>query len=196
MIYIALLRGINVSGQKKILMSDLKIMFENLGFSNVKTYIQSGNVIFSSEETNTGEIAKKIEEKIKVQYGFDVPVLILTGEEIKNALAINPYLKEVEILETQNLARFYVTFLSEVSEQKHLDKIDASLYAPDRFTIMGKNIYLHVVNGYGETKLSNNFFESKLKVKATTRNWKTVQTLNLLVSFSGINAGVSDAENF
>ena len=196
MIYIALLRGINVSGQKKILMSDLKTLFENLEFSNVKTYIQSGNVIFSSEETNTGEIAKKIEEKIKAQYGFDVPVLVLTGEEIKNALDNNPYLKEVEILETQNLARLYVTFLSEVSEQKHLDKIDASLYAPDRFTIIEKSIFLHVVNGYGETKLSNNFFESKLKVKATTRNWKTVQTLNQLVSLSGINAGVSDAENF
>ncbi len=179
MTFISLLRGINVSGQKKILMSDLKTLYESLGFEKVQTYIQSGNVIFSSKEIDTKEIALKIEEKISTQYHFEVPVLVLTQAEIIAVLNNNPFLKE----NIANTDRFYVSFLSEEPHSDYTNKINTALYMPDRFIISEKCIFLHISeNGYGNTKLSNNFFESKLKVKATTRNWKTIIALSRLVS--------------
>lgn len=181
MVFIALLRGINVSGQKKILMTDLKILFENLRFSGVKTYIQSGNVIFSSEESDTKLMGKKIEEKISAQYGFEVPVLVLTSDEIKYALDNNPFLKNTETLFDKDDSRLYFTFLSEIPHVEHVNKIDVALFAPDTFTLIGKTIFMKVENGYGNTKLSNNFFETKLKVKATTRNLKTLETICQLI---------------
>ncbi len=181
MVFIALLRGINVSGQKKILMSDLKILFENLSFSDVKTYIQSGNVIFSTEESDTKLMEKKIEEKILAQYGFQIPVLVLTTDEIKNALDNNPFLKNTETLSDKDDPRLYFTFLSEIPNVEHVKKIDVALFAPDTFTLLDKTIFMKVENGYGNTKLSNNFFETKLKVKATTRNLKTLQMISQLV---------------
>ena len=175
MIFTSLLRGINVSGQKKILMSDLKALYESLGFENVRTYIQSGNVVFYSEEINTKMIADKIVKKIFEHYNFDVPVLVITPEEINAALVGNPYLNENNVA----IEKLYVTFLSEVPQEAHMNKIDAALYAPDTFIVIDKVIYLQIgPEGYGNTKLSNSFFESKLKVKATTRNWKTIIALS------------------
>ena len=177
MTFISLLRGINVSGQKKILMADLKALYESLGFGNVKTYIQSGNVIFETDSDSGDALAKKIENKIKEVYQFEVPVLNLTQNEISKALNENPFLQESDIVQE----RLYVSFLSELPHSVHVEKIDASLYLPDRFIVKDKFIFLSISpNGYGNTKLSNNFFESKLKVKATTRNWKTIQQLGVM----------------
>ena len=175
MTFISLLRGINVSGQKKILMSDLKVLYESLGYQKVRTYIQSGNVVFFSEETNTKEIANKIEEKISAQYNFEVPVLVLTEHEINATLVNNPFLNE----NATDTERLYVSFLSEVPLTDYIYKINPALYLPDRFIISEKCVFLEISsNGYGNTKLSNSFFESKLKVKSTTRNWKTLIALS------------------
>lgn len=172
--FISILRGINVSGQKKILMADLKSLFESLKFSDVNTYIQSGNVSFkTNEKVSDIELAEKIEKAIYKKYSFEVPVIIRNGDELKKLTASNPFLKEKDI----DIKKLHVTFLSHMPGNAEINSIAGVDYSPDRFVIAGKEIYLHTPEGYGETKLSNNFFEKKLKVKATTRNWNTVNKL-------------------
>ncbi|MEI6434221.1 MAG: DUF1697 domain-containing protein [Bacteroidota bacterium] len=172
--YISILRGINVSGQRKILMADLKAIYENLGFSNVATYIQSGNVVFSSGIGLTSpEIAQIIEKQILGQYGFEVPVIVRTLEQMKLTISRNPFLQMPDI----DQEKLHVTFLSELPLESNVEKIVAHDFSPDRFTIIENDVYLYCPVSYGNTKLSNKFFESKLKVTATTRNWATVRRL-------------------
>jgi uncharacterized protein (DUF1697 family) len=173
-ICIAILRGINVSGQKKILMADLKELFDNLKFQDVKTYIQSGNVVFRTQSKLSDiEIAEKIEKAIEKKYHFYVPVVIRNKDELKNIIASNPFVKQKNI----DLKKLHVTFLSEIPTKENVESVVNTNFSPDQFIISGKEIYLHIPASYGETKLSNNFFEKKLKVKATTRNWNTVNKL-------------------
>ena len=177
--YISILRGINVSGQKKILMVDLKLLLEKMKFENVTTYIQSGNVVFkSSTELTDLELSKKIETEIFKKYKFEVPVIIRTQQELENVISSNPFLKEKNI----NIEKLHVTFLSEKPNKGLLESIAHLNFSPDRFFINGKEVYLYIPESYGETKLSNKFFENKLKVTATTRNWKTVNKLGEIAS--------------
>lgn len=177
--YISILRGINVSGQKKILMTDLKALYESLGFKDVLTYIQSGNVIFKadSKKENT-ELAGAIEKAIFERYDFDVPVIVRTVEEIKQVIDTNPFVVDKAI----DKEKLHVTFLSENPSHANLENTKTFHYPPDKFSIISKEVFLHCPINYGETKLSNKFFESKLKVSATTRNWKTVNKLYEMAS--------------
>jgi len=170
--FIALLRGINVSGQKQIKMTDLTKLFEDSGFTNVQTYIQSGNVIFESQNSNTKAIKNQIEKKVKEKYKFDVEVFITTNKELNNILRKNPFIKKKKDIE-----RFYVTFLSEKPDSVNISKLNQINYSPEEFIIDGNVIYLYFPNGYGKAKLDNNLFENKLKIPATTRNWNTVNML-------------------
>ena len=172
--FISILRGINVSGQKKILMADLKALYENLGFSNVVTYIQSGNVIFKADTSASDQdLVQRIEKAILTQYAFEVPVIVRRIEEMETLLQTNPFLAD------QNLDRdkLHVTFLAQTPEEARLESLAGVSYSPDQFTIIGKNVFLYCPVSYGNTKFSNQFFETKLKVTATTRNWKTVNQL-------------------
>ncbi len=172
---ISILRGINVSGQKKILMADLKIMYETLGFTNVVTYIQSGNVLFNSDtKYSENELMLKIEQAIVEKYDFQVPVQVFSVEFLKNIISNNPFLKGSEI----DVEKLHVTYLAEIPSKDKLESIKNYDFSPDKFNIIENTVYVYCPGGYGNTKLSNTFFESKLKVKATTRNWKT--TLKLL----------------
>jgi uncharacterized protein (DUF1697 family) len=172
--FISILRGINVSGQKKILMAELKLLYESLKFKDVTTYIQSGNVLFKSDKSLSDlELATKIRKAIYKKYGFEVPVIIRSKDEIQKIISTNPFLKEKDIDEK----KLHVTFLSEIPVKENIESIKSDNYLPDQFIISGKDIYLHIPVSYGETKLSNNFFEKKLKVTATTRNWNTVKKL-------------------
>jgi uncharacterized protein (DUF1697 family) len=171
--YVALLRGINVSGQKKIKMTDLKNLMEIVGFVNVDTYIQSGNIIFDYESNRTESVAKIIEKSINTKYGFDVPAIILTPADLKNVLKNNPWTNDT----TKDPNRTYVTFLAETPLEENLSKILNLDYSPEEYIIDGKIIYFFSPAGYGRAKMNNNFFEKKLKVIATTRNWKTVVKL-------------------
>lgn len=178
--YVSILRGINVSGKNKILMADLKLLFEKLGFENVHTYIQSGNVIFKAPGTKDDfEIAKRIEKAIDDTFNFKVPVIAFSGDELKATIENNPFVAEKNV----DPDKLHVTFLSEKPAEEDVKKMEAFDYSPDRFIIKGKRVYLYIPGGYGETRLSNKFFENKLKVTATTRNWKTVKKL-LEISFS------------
>lgn len=171
--YIAILRGINVGGRRKILMVDLKKLFVNLGFTNIQTYIQSGNVIFEThiKEDNIW-LSDKIEQAISKTYGFEVSVIIRTVNEIEQAILNNPFLKnkaEVEGL--------FLTFLKSTPSAEKLENIKSFDFSPDKFEIVGKDVFGICFGKYHKTKISNQFFESKLKVSATTRNWKTVNKL-------------------
>ena len=170
--FIALLRGINVSGQKQIKMPDLKSLFEESGFQNIETYIQSGNVIFTSKEKLPEKLEQKISLAIKRKFGFDVQIIVLTPEEIEYVLNNNPFIKKKKESE-----KLYVTFLAKPPSDENINKLNAIDYSPEEYIIDGRYIYLFVPNGYGKAKLNNNFFESKLNVSATTRNWKTVNKM-------------------
>lgn len=173
-IYISMLRGINVSGSNKVRMTDLKLLYEELGFNEVITYIQSGNVIFKSSLKTTDLIlTNKIEHAITDKFKLNVPVIIRSINELKNIISSNPFLKENDI----NIEKLHVTFLAQKPQGETVEKIKVSDYLPDKFNLIEKEIYLYCPNGYGNTKLTNTFFENKLKVKATTRNWRTTNKL-------------------
>jgi uncharacterized protein (DUF1697 family) len=171
--YISILRGINVSGSKMIKMEELRKLYEGMKFKNVTIYIQSGNVIFENKPADTKELQKQIEKKILKVFGYEVPVIVKEKEEVINVIKNNPFVNRKRI----DITKLHVTFLAEEPEPAHIDKIKDLKYDPDEFIISGDAIYLFCPNGYGNTKLNNNYFESKLKVTATTRNWKTVNEL-------------------
>lgn len=169
--FLSILRGINVSGQRKINMQDLKKLYETLGFEAVQTYIQSGNVVFRAETDEN--LAEKIEAAIQQQYGFEVPVLVRTPAELAETIAENPFLAEPSIL----IHKLHVTFLNQKPSVLLVEKINALDFQADRFHIIDRNVYIYCPESYGNSKLTNSFFETKLKTKATTRNWKTVNQL-------------------
>ena len=170
---IALLRGINVGGKRKILMADLRSMFEEMGFSNIKTYIQSGNVVFHAKaDINHLELSQKIERAIAEHFGFEVPVIVRTAKELEKSINQNPFYKS-------NIAinHLYVTFLSEEPTKENKEQIVSFNCEPDKFVIEDKDVFIYYEGKSHKSKLTNNFFEKKLKVNATTRNWKTVLKL-------------------
>lgn len=171
--YIALLRGINIGPHKRIKMEALQRALQELGFEDIRTYIQSGNVVFKTASTDTTRLANKIEKKLLSAFGFPVPVIVRTSAELHQVIQKNSFLKEVGI----DSSELHVTFLSGSPEKIVLKSLDRIAAGADRFNGGGKEIYLHCPNGYGETKLSNIALEKVLSVQATTRNWKTVTKL-------------------
>lgn len=166
MIYIAILRGINVSGSKKLPMVELRELLSNLGFTEVQTYIQSGNVVFKSSEKNQEKLGNQIAQAIKKQYDYDVPVLVKTIDQWKTAIANNPFTE-------RDISKQAITFLATIPKETTID-IDSK---GDQFKIINSEVYLYCPNGFGRSKLSNNLFERKLKTQATTRNWRTIYKL-------------------
>ncbi|GJM31627.1 MAG: hypothetical protein DHS20C18_06280 [Saprospiraceae bacterium] len=171
--YIALLRGINVSGQKKIKMAELKSHLETLDFEDVQTYIQSGNIVFKAAAKSSKALGQLIEKKLQDKYSFHVPTLVKTPEELDYVLLNNPFLEDPE----KETKRMYVTFLGEEPSPDRIELLKTVDYSPEAYHLDGKNIFFYSPNGYGRAKMNNNFFENKLKVAATTRNWNTVNKL-------------------
>ena len=172
-IYIAMLRGINVSGQKLIKMDALRDSMAALGFRQVKTYVQSGNIIFEAGKNSPVSAAEKIGKQILKDYGFSLPVIMRTAEEMERVARENPLLKEAGIDES----KLHVTFLSSAAPGTAAQVLSPLATKPERLRVCGREIYLYCPNGYGDTKVSNNALEKKLGVRATTRNWKTVNAL-------------------
>tara|TARA_R110002050_G_scaffold20248_2_gene57399 strand:+ start:263 stop:793 length:531 start_codon:yes stop_codon:yes gene_type:complete len=166
--YIALLRGINVGGHKKLKMADLKLMMEGLGFQNVNTYIQSGNVVFSASEEKG--LSEKISKEIANKFGYEVPVLVKTTE------AITKILKDCPFKEEKKVEAYFMLFAS--SPKKELmETVNEINYPNEEFVLTKDCVYIYFGNGYGNAKLNNNFFEKKLMVTATTRNYRTLSKL-------------------
>jgi uncharacterized protein (DUF1697 family) len=173
--YISMLRGINVSGQKKIRMADLKSLYESLGLGNVQTYLQSGNVVFDGEEQDAAKLRDSIEAQIESRFGFSVPVLIRTGDDFRRIIENHPFAGEEAI-------RVLVTFLYERPDKSKWEELGHHKDKVDQFALGEQEIFLFCPGGYGRTKLSNTFFEKKLGVVATTRNWKSVNAVYEIVS--------------
>lgn len=171
--HIALLRGINVSGHKMIKMPDLKLIFENCGFENVTTYIQSGNVVFSSSTLKKEEIKKQIEIAIKNTFEIEVKTIILDVEELLQAKENHPFLK-ANLLETKAI---YFTFLDDYPNDELINNLNIFNQETEFFKITDKVIYCFYPNGYGKSKWNNAFFEKKLKANCTTRNYNTINKL-------------------
>lgn len=170
--YIAILRGINVGGKRKILMKDLKEIFSELGFSNIQTYVQSGNVVFDTEkEQNSEKLEKSIEDAIARKYDFSVTTIVRSSEDLRNIISKNPFHPE-----TADLNQHYLVFLKDLPETDNIEKLE-KFDTPDDFRIIENHIFIKYTTRYSDSKLSNNFFENKLKVPASTRNWKTVLKL-------------------
>lgn len=168
---IAILRGINVGGKRKILMHDLKALCDQLGLEQVQTYIQSGNLIFSSNKENS-ELEDMLEKSISEKFGFEVPVIVRNLKELETSISKNPFLSK-----DSDIKQLHLTFLKAHPSQENLEKIQSYNYEPDKFKIEENDVFIFCQGKYHQTKLSNNFFEKKLNVGATTRNWKTVLKL-------------------
>ncbi len=173
--YIALLRGINVSGSNKIKMAELKQLFLDLGYKDVSTYIQSGNVIFTSNIKEPILIEDTIISAISKHFGYAIKVLVLTKNELTTIFNSNPFLAKDPTLD---ISKLYVTILNTKRDLAVIPPIEILIEtSDDEFQLIENTIYLYCPNGYGKTKLNNNLFEKKLKVSATTRNWNTISKL-------------------
>jgi uncharacterized protein (DUF1697 family) len=171
-VFVALLRGINVGGHKRIRMADLVQLCTFLGFGNVRTYLQSGNVLFESPYGDPGRLSAMISKNISAKFGFTVNVILRTSDELRRIILANPFAKE-----GLDADKYHVTFLSGIPSEEFPGSRMKGKDGPDRYVIMGREIYLFCPDGYGMTKFSTPFFEKKLGVVATTRNFKTVNTL-------------------
>jgi len=174
-IYIALLRGINVGGQKKVPMLELRQLLSESGLKNVQTYIQSGNVVFQSSEENKTHLENSIQNSIKKQFGFDVPVLVKTHGEIMSILKNCPF-------SMAKKESSYFTLLHDGPDIELVSATSKEIYPNEEFNIKSDCVYFYSEMGYGNAKCNNNFFERKLKVDATTRNYKTMLKLLSLLS--------------
>ena len=171
--FISILRGINVGGKNQLKMDVLRQLFINLGFTNVQSYIQSGNVVFQSENIDHHILEETIKKSIFDNFNINVPVIVLNKEELQTIIQLNPFIND----KTKEINYLHITFLEENIDASSFDKLKESTIGNDEFELIDKAIYLYCPNGYGNTKLTNTFFEKKLNVEATTRNWKTATEL-------------------
>jgi uncharacterized protein (DUF1697 family) len=176
--YIALLRGINVNGQKLIKMDHLRSIFESMQVRQVRTYIQSGNVLFEAEERSTDQVRQSIETKLKEELGYEVDVVVRTKSELERTIAQNPF----GDMESPDDGKLYVSFLSKEPTAEALDVLASFQSDVDEYRADGREVYIRCRGQYGKSLFSNNFLEKKLGVTATTRNW---QTVNKLASMAG-----------
>jgi uncharacterized protein (DUF1697 family) len=171
--YIGLLRSLNVGPNNRIKMPELESLLKELGFSGLKSYLQSGNLVFGSDVTDPQIVASHIEEAITKGSGLEIRVVVKTQTEMLRIAGNNPFLK-IDGIEAEFL---HVTFLFEQPEERKTKLIEMIHDPRDSFKLAGREIYLYCPGGYGNTKFSNTFFEKKLGVAATTRNWRTVNVL-------------------
>lgn len=163
-----------MTGHNSIKMTDLLSLYVKLGFSDAITYIQSGNVIFSEfGDIPVSSFSVYIEKAIREQFNFIIPVMIRTTLELTGLYLSNPFLEEKNF----DSSKMAVIFLHEVPSDAQIQKLAGIDYPPDKFKITGRDIFIYCPNGFGKTKLYTNFFEKKLGVNGTARNWKTVTTI-------------------
>jgi uncharacterized protein (DUF1697 family) len=169
--YIALLRGINV-GNNMLKMEHLRELFAGLGFSDPRTYLQSGNVVFGAERA-PADIAALIERRLSEATRLPVSVIVRAPAQLRRVIAANPFAEEAAALPKT----VHVTFLAGAASKAGLAAIGKLQAGADRWHAAGSEIYLHCPNGYGRTKLNTTALERALGLRATTRNWSTVTAL-------------------
>ena len=185
--WILLLQGINVSGQKRMPMPELQSLLAGLGLQSARTYIQSGNAVFACPETDRAVLGEMIGNAIVEKFGFTTPVFLRTAAEMARVAGENPFLTA----RSEDPACLHVTFLSAPLTPESRASLIAPVGIPDEMQCEQEEIYLFCPQGYGRTKLNNAFFERKLKIQVTTRNWNSVVTppqdggIAALTSFTG-----------
>ncbi len=174
--HVALLRGINVGGKNKLPMSDLRDLFTEAGCRDAHTYIQSGNIVFRAEPDIIASLPSLITARIAERFGYRVPVLLRTTEEIGDVLRHNPFIAAGAAAET-----LHVLFLASQPGADSVVGLDPDRSPPDDYTVRGREIYLHLPNGAARTKLTNAYFDTKLATISSGRNWRTVTALFALM---------------
>ena len=162
--HVALLRGINVGGKHSVPMKTLVQVFEKAGATNVRTYIQSGNVVFEAKKA-PANLDVVLEKKFK----FEIPIVLRTKDELQAVTKANPWKKDADVV--------HVVFLADAPTKEHIARLDPKRSPPDEFEVVGREIYLRCPNGVGKSKLTNAYFDSKLETISTLRNWRTVLAL-------------------
>lgn len=171
MTHVALLRGINVGGKNILPMKELAKIFSEAGCGGVRTYIQSGNVIFDAPSGAPG-ICDGVKAKIEKRYGYRIPLVLRTSAQLLKTIRDNPFLKA-----GVDEKWLYVYFLADSPNAAAIAALDPARSAPDAFHVRGREIYLHLPSGMGQSKLTNAYFDSKLSTVSTARNWATVLKL-------------------
>jgi uncharacterized protein (DUF1697 family) len=186
--YAALLRGVNVGGRGKVGMEDLRTLFSDAGLTDVASYVQSGNVVFTSSKRDVTKLSRSIEQKISADLGLEVTVLIRSAAELRGIEKGNPLIGR-----TDDSTKLHVTFLADQPDPELVAKLPhgtggaksgngtggakSGNGTADELTVVGREVYLFCPGGYGNSKLNNTFIEKKLATRATTRNWRTVGKL-------------------
>jgi len=174
-----------MTGHNKIKMTDLATLYRKLGLKDAETFIQSGNVIFNNRGNQPViELASGIEQAIRKKFSYNIPALIRTEEELKSVIDANPFINE----DNYNPERLAVIFLYQIPDGTQVEKVKNIDYPPDKFRIIGREIFIYCPDGFGRTKLYTNFFENKMKVTGTARNWRTINTIYELVLNKGKQA--------
>lgn len=168
--YVALIRGINVGRHRRVSMADLRDVFAAIGADDVVTHLQSGNVVFDSP-SGARKLVSAIEREIGARLDLDVSVLLRTPVELSRIVAGNPFATETDH------KKLHVAFLEAPPSRGRVGALDPKRVAPDEFRVAGRHVYLHYPTGYGRSKLTNDYLEKQLSVRATMRNWKTVTAL-------------------
>jgi uncharacterized protein (DUF1697 family) len=170
--HLALLRGINVGGKNALAMKDLAALFAEAGSEDVRTYIQSGNVVFRASPDVAAGLARAIAEGIASRFGLRVPVVLRTADELRAVVEGNPYLAS-----GIDADRLHVMFLADEPGPDRLAALDPARSAPDAFVVRGREVFLDLPGGVARSKLTNAYFDAKLGTVSTSRNWRTVSTL-------------------
>jgi len=170
---VALLRGINVGGKNKLPMNDLAELFTETGCSDVRTYIQSGNVVFCAPSTVVRSLPARVADAVERRFGFRVRLVLRSGVDLQDVVARNPFLRRRGV----DPRTLHVGFLATKPTAARVAALDPDRSPPDEFQVRGREIYLFCPNGMGRTKLTNDYFDSKLATVSTVRNWHTVLTL-------------------
>ncbi len=171
--HLALLRGINVSGHNMIKMEALKTTLENIGFQNVQTYIQSGNVFVDTDEESASKVGFLIKQEIFKVFGHEVPIVVISKEDLEACFKNNPFLKEKDA----DIKKLYVAFVSIALRSQSINDLKISQFKPDEASIDGNRIFIKYAVGAGKTRFDQKYIEKKLNVTATIRNWNTVTQL-------------------
>ena len=172
--YVAFLRGINLGGHKKVKMDLLRKSFEKLGCMNVQTYIQSGNVVFESDDS-AASFCQAAEARIMADFGFSASVIVRTAAELARAIKKSPFAND----KGMDPSKLFVVFLSATPAKAAVEKLATLPAGTARFLCIGKELHLYCPDGMGKTRLPN--FDKVLSVNATARNWNTVNKLYELV---------------
>ena len=176
-ICMSLFRGINVGGNRIVPMSELKSLHQALGFKDVVTYIQSGNVVFTSDATNPAQLARQIEESFAQKFGFQSQVMVRTSAELQEIIASNPFQNQPE-KEPKWVA---VLFLTTRPESSALEDLKKTYSGPEEIYLIGQELFVYYPDGIGRSKLTLPLIEKKLKTVGTGRNWNTVLQLQKMM---------------